>query len=60
MIAEWLIDPGSHHLGLKDMADTYLDVRMTHIEELIGKGKNQLTMAQVPIAQAGALCRRRC
>lgn len=52
MIAEWLIDPGSHHLGLKDMADVYLNIRMTHIEELIGKGKNQISMADVPIASA--------
>ena len=27
---------------------------MTHIEELIGKGKNQITMAEVPVAPAGA------
>jgi DNA polymerase-1 len=54
MLAEWVIDSGSHHLGLKDMADTYLNVRMTHIDELIGKGKNQRTMAQVEIAPAGA------
>jgi DNA polymerase I len=52
MIAEWLVDPGSRHLGLKDMADAYLDVRMTHIEELIGKGKNQINMAEVPVEKA--------
>ena len=34
------------------MAEHYLDAQMTHIEELIGKGKNQLTMAEVPVAQA--------
>ena len=52
MIAEWLVDPGSRHLGLKDMADAYLDVRMTHIEELIGKGKNQINMSEVPVEKA--------
>jgi len=52
MIAEWLVDPGSRHLGLKDMADAYLDVQMTHIEELIGKGKNQINMAEVPVEKA--------
>jgi len=51
MLAEWLIDPGSHNLGLKGMADRYLGVQMTHIEELIGRGKNQLSMADVPVAQ---------
>lgn len=54
MLAEFVIEPASRHLGLKDMADYYLDVRMTHIEELIGKGKTQRTMAQVEIAPAGA------
>ena len=54
MLAEWVIDPGSRHLGFKDMAESYLDVRMTHIDELIGKGKNQITMAQVEIAPAAA------
>ena len=52
MIAEWLVDPSSHHLGLKDMAEGYLGAAMTHIEELIGKGKAQISMADVPVAQA--------
>ena len=51
MLAEWLIDPSSHRLGLKAMADHYLGVQMTHIEELIGRGKSQITMAEVPVAQ---------
>lgn len=50
MIAEWLVDPGSHRLGLKDMAEDYLAASMTHIETLIGKGKAQLSMADVPVA----------
>ncbi len=52
MLAEWLIDPSSHNLGLKEMADHYLGAQMTHIQELIGTGKNQRTMAEVPVAQA--------
>jgi DNA polymerase-1 len=52
MIAEWLIDPSSRHLGLKDMADRYLGVQMTRIEELIGSGKNQISMANVPVEKA--------
>ncbi len=52
MIAAWLVQPESYNLGLKDMAEAYLGVRMTHIEELIGKGKNQLTMDQVPVQAA--------
>jgi DNA polymerase-1 len=52
MIAEWLADPASHHLGLKDMALHHLDIEMTHIEALIGKGKAQISMADVPIESA--------
>ena len=52
MIAGWLIDPASHNLGLKDMADSLLNISMTHIEELIGKGKTQIGMEQVSISSA--------
>lgn len=52
MIAEWLINPDSRNLGLKDQAWIRLDIQMTKIEELIGKGKKQITMAEVPIEHA--------
>ncbi|MCX8061522.1 MAG: DNA polymerase I, partial [Anaerolineales bacterium] len=51
MIAEWLCDPNSHNLGLKNLAWVRLNWQMTTIEELIGKGKKQLSMADVPIEQ---------
>jgi DNA polymerase-1 len=54
MIAEWLCNPTSRNLGLKSLAWVRLDFKMTEIEELIGKGKDQRTMAQVPIGQAAA------
>ena len=50
MIAAWLVEPETRRLGLKDMAETELDATMTHIEELIGRGKNQLSMAEIAIA----------
>jgi len=50
MVAEWLIDPSSHNLGLKNLVLARLGEEMTHIEELIGKGKKQLSMAQVPVS----------
>lgn len=52
MIAEWLSDPSSKHLGLKDLAFHRLGVEMTEISELIGKGKSQTTFASVPIDEA--------
>ncbi len=51
MIAEWLLNPGSRNLGLKALAFTRLGVTMTEITELIGKGKSQITMDAVPVAQ---------
>lgn len=49
MIAEWVIDPTSRNLGLKAQANARLGVQMTEIEELIGKGKSQICMDDVPI-----------
>lgn len=53
MIAQFLIEPGSR-IGLKDMALTRLNEEMTHIETLIGKGKNQISMADVPVEAAAS------
>jgi DNA polymerase-1 len=52
MIAEWLTDPASRNLGLKNLAWVRKGLQMTNIEELIGKGRSQITMAQAPIRQA--------
>ena len=52
MIAEWLINPASRNLGLKNLAWVRLGYEMTHIDELIGKGRAQKTMDQVPITEA--------
>jgi len=52
MIAEWLINPASRNLGLKNLAWVRLGYEMTHIEELIGKGSAQKTMDAVPISEA--------
>ncbi|MGD9091434.1 MAG: DNA polymerase I, partial [Anaerolineales bacterium] len=54
MIAEWLINPNSRNLGLKNLVWVRLGFRMTDIEELIGKGRKQISMAEVPIADVAA------
>ena len=51
MIAEWLCNPSSNNLGLKNLAWARLGVEMTPITQLIGKGGGQTTMDQVSIAQ---------
>ncbi|MDR0864748.1 MAG: DNA polymerase I [Candidatus Symbiothrix sp.] len=49
MIAHYLINPEYRH-NMNYLAETYLKYQTVHIEELIGnKGKNQLTMRQVPL-----------
>jgi DNA polymerase I len=54
MIAEWLVNPTSRNLGLKNLAWVRLNMRMTEIEELIGKGKKQITMAEAPVEASAA------
>ncbi len=54
MIAEWLIDPASRNLGLKNLAWARLGVEMTEISRLIGSGRGQRSMAEVPIGQVAA------
>jgi DNA polymerase-1 len=49
MLAEFIIDPSSRNLGLKNLVLARLGEEMTHIEELIGKGKKQISMADVSI-----------
>ncbi len=51
MIAEWLTDPASKFMSLKGLAHHRLGVQMTEITELIGTGKNQVTMAELPIEE---------
>jgi DNA polymerase I len=58
MVAEWVIDPQSKNLGLKNLAyDRLKDengkaIFMTPITDLIGTGKAQVTMAEVSIEKA--------
>ena len=49
MIAEWLSDPASRNKGLKNLAFVRLGIEMTPIEDLIGSGRNQITIDRVPI-----------
>ena len=48
MIAHYLIQPEQRH-NMDYLAEIYLKYQTIHIEELIGKGKNQLSMRQVAL-----------
>ena len=52
MLAEWVNNPISKFLGLKALVAQMLDVQMTEISDLLGKGKNQTTMDLVEIEDA--------
>ena len=50
-IAGYLVNPGGRGYGMNDLSVQYLGIDPIHIEELIGKGKEQITMELVPLAQ---------
>ncbi|NDJ61086.1 MAG: DNA polymerase I, partial [Chloroflexi bacterium] len=52
MLAEWVCDPGSTRLGLKNLVQSELHITMTEIDALLGSGKNQITMDAVEIERA--------
>jgi len=54
MIAQFLCDPGGQSLGLKQMAFAHLGWQMTEIGELIGRGKKQVTLREVPLELVAA------
>ncbi len=54
MLAAWVVDSGTFVYGLKDLAEQLINLRMTHIEELIGSGKSQLNMADVSIEKVAS------
>ena len=51
MVADYLIVPGERNHSLDDLAARYLDHTTIKISELIGTGKKQKRMDQVPVAQ---------
>src|SRR5690606_24559780 len=51
MVAAALLYPGRRTYGMDDLARDLLGVTTTPISDLIGKGKDQLSMIQVPIDQ---------
>jgi len=49
MIASYVLDPGRREHGLDALALQFLDHRTITYEELCGKGKDQIPIAEVPI-----------
>lgn len=53
MVASYLLDAGERTHNLDDLARKYLNHQTTKIDALIGKGKNQKRMDEVPVADIG-------
>jgi DNA polymerase-1 len=53
MVASYLLDAGERNHNLDDLASRYLNHTNIKISELIGKGKSQKRMDEVPIVQVG-------
>lgn len=53
MIAAYILAPDEHRHNLKDVSMKYLQHRMIPIEEIIGKGKNQIQFGEAEIEKAG-------
>lgn len=53
MVASYLLDAGERNHNLDDLASRYLNHTNIKISELIGKGKSQKRMDEVPIDQIG-------
>ncbi len=49
MVASYLINPSSHQHNLDNLSLQYLNYKKVPTSDLIGKGKNQLTMREVPV-----------
>lgn len=49
MVADYLLDPGGRNHDLGDIAKRWLGIDSISIQELIGTGKNQIAMDQVPL-----------
>ncbi len=53
MIASYLLDAGERNHSLDELSRRYLDHTMVPISDLIGTGKNQKRMDEVPVADVG-------
>lgn len=51
IVASYLLDAGERNHGLDDLAKRYLNHDTIRISELIGKGKSQKRMDEVPVAE---------
>jgi DNA polymerase-1 len=56
LIAGYLINPSSNTFNLDSLSLHYLNYKKIKTEELIGKGKKQITMDKVPVEDVAKYC----
>lgn len=54
MLASYLLNPSKLNHNLDDITLEYLNHKMTPITDLIGKGKTEISMSEVPLEQISA------
>ncbi len=54
MVADYLVNPGRNTHNMDDLALRFLQHKTTKITELIGKGKEQILMSEVPVERITA------
>ena len=52
MIASFMIDPGRRSHGLDELALEHFSLRLRPLQELVGKGRDERTFAEVPVRDA--------
>lgn len=56
MVASYLLNPSKLNHNLDDIALEYLNLKMTPIAELLGKGKGKITMKEVGLEEIKRYC----
>jgi DNA polymerase-1 len=56
MIMSYLLFPNRRYHQLKELSAEFLGVRQTSYEELVGKGKSRVKIAEVDVEQVGNYC----
>ncbi len=56
MIAAYLLNPGARNFDLDTLSFTEFGFRKTPIKSLIGEGKKEISMAEVPVREVAAYC----
>jgi DNA polymerase-1 len=56
MIMSYLLFPNRRSHQLKELSSEFLGIRQTTYEELVGKGKSQVNIAEVDVERVGSYC----